>query len=292
MLIAEMAIFLEGFQNDLFEPRGQCRPDLLRPAGLLVQDGAGNHRAGCAAKRRLAGGHLVQHESEREQIRADVDVFAAQLLRRHIGDRADRATVLGERAIGELRQLHRRGRHRLVDRRLGESKVENLRTVAGEKDVCRLDIAVDDARGVCRVERAGQCSGDLDELAVVQWSACQPPLQRFAVQQFHHQERNALSSYADVVDRADIRMLERGNRASLALEPRAPLWIGRHVGRQHFDGDRAIEPRVAGRVDLAHPARAERRKDLVGAEARAGGESHVQGCAVTAEIVPVTRAQP
>ena len=72
-------------------------------------------------------------------------------------------------------------------------------------------------------------------------------------------------------------MLERGNRAGLALEPRAPLRIGRHVGRQHFDGDRAIEPRVAGRVDFAHPARAERREDLVGAEARAGGESHVQG---------------
>ena len=275
VLIAEMAIFLEGFQNDVFEPCGQRRPDLSRPAGLLVQDRAGNHGAGCAAESRPACGHLVQHKSEREQIRADVDVFAAQLLRGHVGDRADGVAVLGEPAIGELRRLHRRARHRLVDHCLGESKVEDLRPVAGEKNVCRLDIAVDDARRVCRIERAGQSGGDFDEFAVVQRSARQPLLQRFAVQQFHHQERNALGGHADVVDRADIRVLERGDRAGLALESRAPLRIGRHVGRQHFDGDRAIEPRVAGLVDFAHPAGAERREDLVGAEAGAGGESHV-----------------
>ena len=70
-------------------------------------------------------------------------------------------------------------------------------------------------------------------------------------------------------------MLERGNGAGLALEPRAPLRIRRHVGRQHFDRDRPIEPRVAGLVDFAHPARAEQREDLVRAEAHAGGQSQV-----------------
>ena len=42
-------------------------------------------------------------------------------------------------------------------------------------------------------------------------------------------------------------------------------------GRQDLDRDLAPEPRVARAVHLAHAAGAERRDDLVGAEARAGG---------------------
>ena len=36
--------------------------------------------------------------------------------------------------------------------------------------------------------------------------------------------------------------------------------------RQRLDRDHAVEPRVAGAIDLAHAARAERRQDLVVAE--------------------------
>ena len=45
-----------------------------------------------------------------------------------------------------------------------------------------------------------------------------------------------------------------------------------HVRREDLDRDRALEPRVLRLVDLAHPARADRRDDLVGAEAGAGSE--------------------
>src|SRR4029077_6557186 len=46
-----------------------------------------------------------------------------------------------------------------------------------------------------------------------------------------------------------------------------------------------------GGVELAAPARAERREDLVGAEARAGGESHVVGlCGDRANCTGDTRA--
>jgi hypothetical protein len=47
------------------------------------------------------------------------------------------------------------------------------------------------------------------------------------------------------------------------------------VRPKDFDCDSAFEPRVTRSVDLAHPARAERRDDLVGAEAGAGRETHV-----------------
>ena len=45
--------------------------------------------------------------------------------------------------------------------------------------------------------------------------------------------------------------------------------------RQNLDGDRSLQPRVTRPVDLAHPARAERREDLVGTEARALSDAHL-----------------
>ena len=48
--------------------------------------------------------------------------------------------------------------------------------------------------------------------------------------------------------------------------------IGRERRRKDFDRDRAIEPRVAGFVHLAHTARPKGGDDLVRAEAGAGGE--------------------
>jgi len=43
---------------------------------------------------------------------------------------------------------------------------------------------------------------------------------------------------------------------------------------QSLDGDRALEPRIAGAVNLAHPSRANKRDDLIGAEFRACGQHH------------------
>ena len=48
----------------------------------------------------------------------------------------------------------------------------------------------------------------------------------------------------------------------------------RDVGGQDLDGDRAIEAGVAGLVDLAHAAGADRGLDFVRPEAHTGGHGH------------------
>ena len=78
----------------------------------------------------------------------------------------------------------------------------------------------------------------------------------------------------DVVQRADVRMVERRDGARFALEALAELGIGGECVGQDLDRDDAIEPRVARLVDLAHAAGADEREDFVGAEAGAGGQSH------------------
>ena len=67
----------------------------------------------------------------------------------------------------------------------------------------------------------------------------------------------------DVVDRADVGMIQRGRRARFALEALERAGLQRHVFRQELEGDRAIEPRVLGLVDDAHAAAAEEFGDLV-----------------------------
>ena len=65
-------------------------------------------------------------------------------------------------------------------------------------------------------------------------------------------------------------MVQDPARAGLLLETAQAVGVGGEGRRQDLDRDVAAEPRVAGAVDLAHPPRADRREDLVGAESGAG----------------------
>ena len=69
-------------------------------------------------------------------------------------------------------------------------------------------------------------------------------------------------------------MRERRDRLRLPLEAGERVGVGGEALREDLDRDVAVEPRVARPVDLPHPARAERRQDLVGSEARAGRKRH------------------
>ena len=66
------------------------------------------------------------------------------------------------------------------------------------------------------------------------------------------------------MDVADVRVTERSERLRLALEPLFQIEVSRDVLRKDFDGDRAIQAGIRRFVDLAHPARAERRGDPYG----------------------------
>jgi hypothetical protein len=59
------------------------------------------------------------------------------------------------------------------------------------------------------------------------------------------------------------------------LEAREAHRVLRHASGKHLDRDLAIELRVARPLHLAHPARAEGRDDLVGAEVVSGEQGQV-----------------
>ena len=70
-------------------------------------------------------------------------------------------------------------------------------------------------------------------------------------------------------------MRQRRDRQGLALEPRQGIRIRRERLRQHLDRHLALQLRIPRPVHLSHPARAQRRDDLVGPEARSGRQRHL-----------------
>ena len=101
----------------------------------------------------------------------------------------------------------------------------------------------------------------------------QPTLQRLALQILHDEIRRALL-LTNIVEGANVRVRELGDRAGLTVEARLELRIRRQRRRKNFDRDSAIEPRVAGFVDFAHPAGADGGEDFVRAEPYAGRQRH------------------
>ena len=60
------------------------------------------------------------------------------------------------------------------------------------------------------------------------------------------------------MNRADVRVIQRGRAARFVQEPRSRLWRGRQV-RKHLDGHGSLEAAVERAVDHAHATGAELR---------------------------------
>jgi hypothetical protein len=81
---------------------------------------------------------------------------------------------------------------------------------------------------------------------------------------------------AYVVQRADVRMSERGDDPGLLLEARALACVSSDLRTQRLDRDRALEAGVSCFENLTHVTGAERRDDLVGAETCAWWKEHAR----------------
>ena len=75
---------------------------------------------------------------------------------------------------------------------------------------------------------------------------------------------------AEVVDGEDVRVFDAGERLGLALEAGQAVGVGGDRLGQDLDGHVAVQALVAGAVDLAHAACAQRGEDLIRAETIAG----------------------
>jgi hypothetical protein len=79
---------------------------------------------------------------------------------------------------------------------------------------------------------------------------------------------------ADVEEGADVGVVEGGDGPRLALEASLALRVLCEGRGEDLDGDGAVEAGVSPAPDLAHPASADRRDELVGPEPRTWLKGH------------------
>ena len=103
---------------------------------------------------------------------------------------------------------------------------------------------MDDADSVRGVESVANLRADVGN-ALRRHRPITDHVDRRPLDEFHDEESHRLvgvgsRGFADVVQRADMRMVQRRHGPRFALEPLPGLGVVRHVRRQHLDGDRAV----------------------------------------------------
>ena len=128
------------------------------------------------------------------------------------------------RATWECARCRRR---RLILRQLRQPEVENLDpAIPGNEDVLGLEITMDDALFVRRLEPARDLKGMLDRLANSDRATIQPVPKRLPFEQLGYDE-GRFGMGADVVHGEDVRVVQRRRRAGFLLESMQAIDVGR-----------------------------------------------------------------
>ena len=173
--------------------------------------------------------------------------------------------IAGDVMVSELHGVRCRARGVRVES-FRETEVEHFHGAVGaDLDVGRLEIAMDDALLMRRLERLRDLLRDRQRL--VEWNrATRDALRQIvALDEFHHEGGDA-RTFFEPVDGGNVRMIQRREDFGLALKARQSVGISGKRGRQDLDGDLTFQLRVRRPIHLAHTAFADRRGDFVDAE--------------------------
>jgi hypothetical protein len=224
------------------------------PIRIALDNAGDDARVRIAVENALPAEHFEQHAAESPDIGAPVDLAAARLLRAHVRRRADRPPL-------NLSQLLTVPRPCIRCQGLRDAEVEHLdRAVGANLDIRWLQIAVNDALLVRGIEGPCDLLGDIERIG-----ERNPPATRRsgnelldcrAVNEFHDQ-RLRIAIVLEAVQRRDIRMIQRGQQARLALESLNRLGVGSAGLRQNLERDLTFEFRIARAIDLAHATHAD-----------------------------------
>ena len=144
-----------------------------------------------------------------------------------------------------------------------DTEVQDLQpSVVGDHQVLGLEIHVHDLFGMRRGEAVRDFDRVLDGLVHRQRSAGHPRPERLAVQELGHRIPEA-TLRADVVERQDVRVAERGDGLRLLREQHQPRGIGSECLEEDLDGHFALQPLVARAVDHARSARPDLLENLI-----------------------------
>ena len=185
---------------------------------------------------------------------------------RHIGDGSHRGARRGELIDADRGA---RGPGRRVDHLTSlrsefcQTEVQDLGLPAlGDKDIGRLDVAVHNSAGVGGIERVGDLDSQIEQLFNLERTALDLVFEGYAVQILHGDEGLPVL-LADVVNGADIGMVQGRGRLRFALEAAEGLRIFGYIFGKELQRDEAVQSRVFGLVNHTHAAATEHLNDSV-----------------------------
>jgi hypothetical protein len=121
---------------------------------------------------------------------------------------------------------------------------------------------VNDSLGVRGIERVGNFDREVEDAGGLHGPAPDQGSEVLAFETLHGNEGFAMF-LADVINRADIRVIQRGCRLGFAAEPAEGLSIIGEVRREKLQGDEAVQARVLRFVHDTHASTAELLDDAV-----------------------------
>ena len=269
--LAERAVEKDGeLARRAGNPLGERR-------GVVAQDGAERVRDGLPPERVRAGHRLVEDDGGREEIGPAVGAGTSELLGREIPGRAH-DDARRRRAL-----VH--GRFLVAAEKLREPEVENLHEpVRRDHQVLGLEIPMDDPRFVSLRNPIESLGHEIEGARDGNRTLLDHGPQGRAGDELRDHVR-AVLVFADVVDRQDVGMVQRGGRLRLRDEPLQPVAVLERLRRKHLDGDLPAEARIARAIHLAHSAGAEMPQDLVGPYAGAHEEKlSVVSCQLSVSV--------
>ena len=245
--------FEERLQDHIFNGRRHIRPERPDRRRRLVDVRHNDRRRDRRVEGHATRDHLVQHDTERVDVRARVDRFALAVLGRHVARRAD-----------DHARSRQSARRRVLQRRDAEvDDLDDSRRIADD-DVVGLQVPMHDAEPVRGVHRVADLRDDPGGLRkrhrtpLVEHRAQAAP-----VEQLHHEVCAAFGRDAKVVDRDGVGVDETRGRLRFAPEAGGGGRFGDNVRAQHLHGHQALQMQVASTIDSAHAAFANQRFDLV-----------------------------
>lgn len=243
----------QRLDDDRLQPRRNGHGRGLRRTRRGRVDNMVHDRDGAALERPPAGEHPVQHDASRIEVGPLVDALASNLLGRHVGGRADDCPRLRQAAAVEM----------------GDAEIGDLDPpAAGQDDVRRLDVAMDDAVLVAVLQPGEQPRHDHRHLIRRQRLPRQQPGTERGALDVLHDDVGELFGLAVVVDADDVGTVQPSGGLGLAAETAAERGVLRIlvVQRQRLDRHPAGDGRVPRFVDGPHRAAADTGADLIFAE--------------------------
>ncbi len=262
-LEAPIGVLVQAFDDDGVEGRGDASIDDGWDRRRVLDDFAGHLVHGLAGERPLSGEQGVEHDAEGEEIGTPVDGPGGDLLRRHEVRGADELAV------------HRQARaFHAGDPEVGDAGA----AVGGQDQVARFDVAVDDSHPVGVVEGDGDIGDDAGRFGRPEAvSGGQDLLEVPSFDVLHRDEEHpGRAVLTDIVDGDDAGVVEAACGLRLPEESFAELVgdLGVDIEPQGLERHHAVDERVAGEIDDAHGAPAERLDDLVATDVGDGHPVH------------------